>query len=950
MSNLSPKSPPARAIARVWRSLRREVICFCPQAIARGLLTCASVVAISELSAASRPVDTRSCLNDSIVSISDNASGPRPHISRIALTAEENAAPLDMVVSLRMRNFAELESRIQAGQLVSKAEMEARYLPLQTDFALVAAWLTGQGFTLTLQDANHTNVFVRGTVANTSRALGVTFARVATSDGEFSSAVSAPYLPKELSSAVLGIVGLQPHIRMHTPQRQVTAGTEIGSAATPADMLAYYHTPTNYDGTGQTIAIIMSAAPLTSDLTSFWQAIGSSYSLSKYTLVNVTGGPTTASQSDSVGEATLDTEWATSAAPGANVRLYAIPSLNLSGLFAACTQIMNDGGVQVVSYSAYSHEDDISNSTLQSGTQEAAQMAASGITILACSGDGGSNPNPTSGDNGYSTSNPLTVSYPASDPNVTGVGGTTATFDVNWNVTSESVWSEIGIESTNPMASGGGVSTYFMRPSWQKGSGVPQGTLRCVPDVGAMAAADPLAGGSTGAFVFLNGQDTGFVGTSLSTPIWAGVVAMMDQYRSVLGLPSIGLLNRWVYALNGSNAFNDITRGNNGAYQAGPGYDRCTGIGTPNISRLMLLSAEEITQVGAPANPVSPGSPVTMSVTPQISSSTYQWKLNGVNIPGATGSVLTISSVSSSNSGMYSCVITNDQFGSLSYNLGTLNVTGSTARLINISTRAQVGTGGNILIPGFVIGGDGTETLLIRADGPSLTAFGVSGVLAAPSLILTSQATGATIATNTGWGTGPNADQIASVAAQVGAFAFANGSADCAVIATLQPGGYTVQVSGVGNTTGVALAEVYEVSYTGTARLINIATRAFVGTGGNIIIPGFVIGGTGNEELLVRGDGPSLTAFGVTGALAQPSLTVTAQSNGSSIGSNTSWGTNSNLSQLASISASVGAFTLVSGSADSALVVDLQPGGYTMQISGVNNSTGVALAEVYEVP
>jgi len=306
--------------------------------------------------------------------------------------------------------------------------------------------------------------------------------------------------------------------------------------------------------------------------------------------------------------------------------------------------------------------------------------------------------------------------------------------------------------------------------------------------------------------------------------------------------------------------------------------------------------------------------------------------------------------VSSSNSGMYSCVITNDQFGSLSYNLGTLNVTGSTARLINISTRAQVGTGGNILIPGFVIGGDGTETLLIRADGPSLTAFGVSGVLAAPSLILTSQATGATIATNTGWGTGPNADQIASVAAQVGAFAFANGSADCAVIATLQPGGYTVQVSGVGNTTGVALAEVYEVSYTGTARLINIATRAFVGTGGNIIIPGFVIGGTGNEELLVRGDGPSLTAFGVTGALAQPSLTVTAQSNGSSIGSNTSWGTNSNLSQLASISASVGAFTLVSGSADSALVVDLQPGGYTMQISGVNNSTGVALAEVYEVP
>ena len=272
------------------------------------------------------------------------------------------------------------------------------------------------------------------------------------------------------------------------------------------------------------------------------------------------------------------------------------------------------------------------------------------------------------------------------------------------------------------------------------------------------------------------------------------------------------------------------------------------------------------------------------------------------------------------------------------------------ARLVNISTRALVGIGGNILIPGFVIGGNGTEVLLIRADGPSLTAFGVSGALEQPSLMVTSQSSGSTIATNTGWGTNADPAKVVSTAAQVGAFALANGSADSAVIVTLQPGAYTVQVSGVGNTTGVALAEVYEVSYIGTARLINIATRAQVGTGGNILIPGFVIRGTGSEELLVRGDGPSLTAFGVTGALAQPSLTLTAQATGSTIGSNTGWGTNANPSQIASIAASVGAFSLASGSADSALVVNLQPGAYTMQISGVNNSTGVALAEVYEVP
>ena len=217
-------------------------------------------------------------------------------------------------------------------------------------------------------------------------------------------------------------------------------------------------------------------------------------------------------------------------------------------------------------------------------------------------------------------------------------------------------------------------------------------------------------------------------------------------------------------------------------------------------------------------------------------------------------------------------------------------------------------------------------------------------------MVVTSQSTGATLATNTGWGTNSNAAQIASTAASVGAFALASGSADCAVLVSLQPGAYTVQVSGVGNSTGVALAEIYEVSSTGTARLINIATRAQVGTGGNILIPGFVIGGTGFDQLLVRADGPSLTAFGVTGALAQPSLTVTAQSDGHTIGTNTGWGTNINPSQIASIAASVGAFALASGSADSALVVNLTPGAYTMQITGVDAATGVALAEVYEVP
>ncbi len=279
--------------------------------------------------------------------------------------------------------------------------------------------------------------------------------------------------------------------------------------------------------------------------------------------------------------------------------------------------------------------------------------------------------------------------------------------------------------------------------------------------------------------------------------------------------------------------------------------------------------------------------------------------------------------------------------------IGASGGSNGSSRLINISTRAVVGTGGNILIPGFVIGGSGAETLLIRADGPSLTQFGVGGALAVPSLSVF-DSSGTVIATNTGWTTNTNPAQISSVASQVGAFAFAAGSADCALIANLPAGAYTVQVSGVNNTSGVALAEVYEVSSSGT-RLINISTRAQVGTGANIIIPGFVISGSGTEQLLVRADGPSLTQFGVGGALAMPSLSV-FNSSGTVIASNTVWGTSSNPALIASTAAFVGAFAFTSGSADSAQIVNLPAGAYTIQVSGVSNTTGVALAEVYEVP
>ena len=348
------------------------------------------------------------------------------------------------------------------------------------------------------------------------------------------------------------------------------------------------------------------------------------------------------------------------------------------------------------------------------------------------------------------------------------------------------------------------------------------------------------------------------------------------------------------------------------------------------------------------AQTVAVGGSATLSVAATGSGAlSYQWYLDGVPIAGAVGPAYTVAAAALTDAGSYTVQVSGAA-GGVTSAAAVLTVSGTpTARLVNISTRAQVGTASNLLIPGFVISGAGTETLLIRADGPSLSQFGVTGVLAQPSLSVFNS-TGTVIASNTGWGTSANPGQLSSTAAAVGAFAFASGSADCALIVSLPAGAYTVQVSGVNNTTGIALAEIYEVSSTGT-RLANISTRAQVGTGAGILIPGFVIAGSGSEQVLVRGDGPGLAQFGVTGLLAQPSISV-FDAKSDLIASNTGWETNPFPGQISSVGAQVGAFTLVADSADSALVTSLSPGAYTLQVSGAGGTTGDALAEVYEVP
>ncbi len=265
----------------------------------------------------------------------------------------------------------------------------------------------------------------------------------------------------------------------------------------------------------------------------------------------------------------------------------------------------------------------------------------------------------------------------------------------------------------------------------------------------------------------------------------------------------------------------------------------------------------------------------------------------------------------------------------------------SPARLLNISTRAQVGGVAGTPIAGFTIGGTATKRVLVRAIGPSLSAFGLTGTLSDPTLSLIEGAQ--TLATNDSW-PGSDADAMSSV----GAFPLPLASKDAAILAALTSGNYSAPIFASTGDSGVALLEVYDADGSSTATITNVSTRGYVGTGNAVLIPGFSIAGSGTVRLLIRAVGPGLAGFGVADVLADPFITLYQGS--SIIGSNDDWSSDANASNVAACAAAVGAFALPVGSKDAAMIAVLPAGTYTAAVSGVANSTGNALVEIYVVP
>ncbi len=459
---------------------------------------------------------------------------------------------------------------------------------------------------------------------------------------------------------------------------------------------------------------------------------------------------------------------------------------------------------------------------------------------------------------------------------------------------------------------------------------------------------------SSDGITFTNRTPTGFTLTGTNSLKFSAGRFLYHQFTFV-GITPVNLIVAsadgitWTtfagYPAGTSMTMNDVAEGNNRLV--------FVGFGPSNLPLAAFLDTTDLPPPPAPpaitAQPVAAnaviGGTASFAVAVSGTGNTYQWRKDSQAIIGATAATYSIASVTAASAGSYTVVVTNAQGSVTSAAANLTLVTASNAgRLINLSVRSAAGTGDNTLIVGLGIGGantSGSKGVLLRGVGPALAGFNVPGPLSDSVLTVFQEQT--QIAQNDDWA---GSFDFASV----GAFAFSGSPIRDSALhnSALASGSYSIHITGKNNATGIALAEIYDATAPGsfsaaTPRLINVSARTEVGTGDNILIAGFGIGGSTPVRLLIRAIGPTLSVFNVGGTLADPRLEIFSGS--TSIGSNDNW-----IAADAAAFASVGAFPLTAGTRDAALVVTLNPGSYTAHVSGVGGTTGVALVEVYQLP
>ena len=484
-------------------------------------------------------------------------------------------APADEVVAVTivLRRKNELpEEAVSGHRRLSREEFASRHGADPADIERVQAFAGRSDLRVVQTDTASRRVWVEGSVAALQRAFGVRLQAI--EGGTLRVREGSIMIPASLQGVVLGVFGLdnRPQAIPHLVRpADITPAGITPADYTATDLAALYDFPGGVNGSGQTIGILeFGGGYVQSDLDGYFSAIG--LATPPVTSVSVDGAANSpGSDPNSDGEVALDIEVAGGCAPGANIVVYFAPNTGQGFLDAAATAVHDQANQPAtISISWGNAEARWTAQTMQAMDQVFADAAALGISVFAAAADHGSADG--------MQDNLAHADFPASSPNVTGCGGTHLDSD-GATITDEVVWND-----NNGWATGGGISDQFPLPAWQQNAGVPASVNpgnrvgRGVPDVAGAADFSP------GFRVYLRGGFITFGGTSGVAPMWAGLTALLNQ---ALGR-DIGGLNPLIYGRQaGLGGFHDVTVGNNGAYAAGPGWDACTGLGSPDGNALL---------------------------------------------------------------------------------------------------------------------------------------------------------------------------------------------------------------------------------------------------------------------------------------------------------------------------------------------------------------------------
>jgi kumamolisin len=463
---------------------------------------------------------------------------------------------------------------IEERTILSRKEFEQRHGADPDSIARVETFARQHKLTVKEKSPARRTVILSGTVTAMNEAFGVELKEYDHPTGKYRGRTGAIYLPADLQDVVEGVFGLddRPQAKPHFRRRRGRAGARADSvnlSYTPPQVAALYDFPTGVDGAGECIALIeLGGGYNTADLTNYWSQLklAETPAVSAVSVGNGSNNPT-GDPNGPDGEVMLDIEVAGSIAPGAKIVVYFADNTD-AGFLNAITTAVHDStnNPSVVSISWGGPESSWTQQAMTSMDEAFQSAAAMGVSVCVAAGDDGSTDGVSDGLNH--------VDFPASSPNVLACGGTQLVASGN-SITSETVWNEL---ANNEGATGGGISDVFPLPSWQNGAGVPpsanpnKNVGRGVPDV--TGDADP----TTGYVTRVDGNPDVIGGTSAVAPLWAGLIALLNQS---IGKP-VGFINPLLYQDAGrARDLNDITSGNNGAYSAGPGWDACSGLGSP---------------------------------------------------------------------------------------------------------------------------------------------------------------------------------------------------------------------------------------------------------------------------------------------------------------------------------------------------------------------------------